>query len=149
MLSLKKLFLLASEQLLFEVPVFSSTFKQPNYLPMSTNNHLKKKVTAVISILFLLPALVMFMIWTSIGIRVPDVSDVDRQETFLNYFSGLFNNIHVVNIVSIILCLISIIFASGSFQKRLLPLRIIMLITVLVAIFIILFDVSQLARKAY
>jgi hypothetical protein len=52
MLSLKKLFLLASEQLLFEVPVFSSTFKQPNYLPMSTNNHLKKKVTAVISILF-------------------------------------------------------------------------------------------------
>jgi hypothetical protein len=31
----------------------------------------------------------------------------------------------------------------------LLPLRIIMLITVLVAIFIILFDVSQLARKAY
>jgi hypothetical protein len=149
MLSLKKLFLLASEQLLFEVPVFSSTFKQPNYLPMSTNNHLKKKVTAVISILFLLPALVMFMIWTSIGIRVPDVSDVDRQETFLNYFSGLFNNIHVVNIVSIILCLISIIFASGSFRKRLLPLRIIMLITVLVAIFIILFDVSQLARKAY
>jgi hypothetical protein len=149
MLSLKKLFLLASEQLLFEVPVFSSTFKQPNYLPMSTNNHLKKKVTAVISILFLLPALVMFMIWTSIGIRVPDLSDVDRQETFLNYFSGLFNNIHVVNIVSIILCLISIIFASGSFRKRLLPLRIIMLITVLVAIFIILFDVSQLARKAY
>jgi hypothetical protein len=116
---------------------------------MSTNNHLKKKVTAVISILFLLPALVMFMIWTSIGIRVPDVSDVDRQETFLNYFSGLFNNIHVVNIVSIILCLISIIFASGSFRKRLLPLRIIMMITVLVAMFIILFDVSQLARKAY
>lgn len=116
---------------------------------MSTNSHVKKKVTAVISILFLLPALVMFMIWTSIGIRIPDISDVDRQETFLNYFSGLFKDIHVVNIVSIIFCLISVIFASRSFQKRLLSLRLIMLITVLVAIFIILFDVSQLARKAY
>jgi hypothetical protein len=31
----------------------------------------------------------------------------------------------------------------------LLPLRIIMLITVLVAIFIILFDISQLTSKAY
>jgi hypothetical protein len=141
--------IMAVNSSLFEFYFFSSTFKQPNYLPMSTNNHLKKKVTAVISILFLLPAVVMFMIWTSIGIRVPDISNVDRQETFLNYFSGLFKNLHVVNIVSIILCLVSIIFASRSFQKRLLSLRLIMLITVLVAIFIILFDISQLTRKAY
>jgi len=116
---------------------------------MSTNSHVKKKVTAVISILFLLPSIVLFMMWNSIGLRFPDMSDVDKQEAFLDYFSGLFKNIHVVNIVSIIFCLVSVIFASRSFQKRLLPLRIIMLITVLVAIFIILFDVSQLARKAY
>jgi len=116
---------------------------------MSTNSHVKKKVTAVISILFLLPPIVMFMMWTSVGLGSPDMSDVDKQETFLGYFSGLFENIHVVNIVSIILCLVSVIFASRSFQKKLLPLRIIMLITVLVAIFIILFDISQLARKAY
>lgn len=139
----------AADRWLFEVYVFSFTFKQPKFLSMSTNSHVKKKVTAVISILFLLPSIVLFMMWNSIGLRFPDMSDVDKQEAFLDYFSGLFKNIHVVNIVSIIFCLVSVIFASRSFQKRLLPLRIIMLITVLVAIFIILFDVSQLARKAY
>ena len=148
-INLKNHFCQPPSNCFFEVHVFSSTFKQPKFLSMSTNSHVKKKVTAVISILFLLPPIVMFMMWTSVGLGSPDMSDVDKQETFLGYFSGLFENIHVVNIVSIILCLVSVIFASRSFQKKLLPLRIIMLITVLVAIFIILFDISQLARKAY
>ena len=116
---------------------------------MSTNSHVKKKVTAAISIIFLLPPLIFWMMWISVGLRFPGISEVDRQESFLSYFSGLFKNIHVVNIISIVFCIISIILASRSFQKRLLPLRILMLITVLIAIFIMLFDISQLARTAY
>jgi len=111
---------------------------------MSTNAHLKKKVTATLSIVFLLPALVLFLIWISITIRFTDMNEIDKQETFLGYFSGLFKNIHVVNIISIIFCLIAIILASRSFQKRLLSLRFLMLMTVLISIFIILFDISQL-----
>ena len=116
---------------------------------MSTNSHVKKKVTAAISIIFLLPPLILFIMWTSIGIRFSGMSDVDRQETFLGYFSGVFKNLHVVNIISIIFCLVAIILASRSFQKRLLSLRILMLITVVISIFIILFNISQLARIAY
>ncbi len=111
---------------------------------MSTNTHVKKKVTAGLSMFFLLPALILFIMWKSIGIRFTDMNQVDQQETFLGYFSGFFRNIHVVNIISIIFCLIAIILASRSFQKRLLSLRFLMLITVLISIFIILFDISQL-----
>ena len=111
---------------------------------MSTNNHVKKKVTATLSVLFLLPALVLFIMWTSIGVRFTDMNQVDKEETFLGYFSGFFKSIHVVDIVSIVLCMIAIILASRSFQKRLLSLRFLMLVTVLISIFIILFDISQL-----
>ena len=111
---------------------------------MSTNTHVKKKVTATLSIIFLLPALVLFIMWTSITIRFTDMNEIDKQETFLGYFSGFFKDIHIVNIISIILCLIAIILASRSFQKRLLSLRFLMLMTVLISIFIILFDIFQL-----
>ncbi len=116
---------------------------------MSTNSHVRKKVTGTIAILFLLPPLIVFIMWSSISIRFSNLSDVDKQETFLGYFSGLFKNLHVVNITSIAFCLIATILASRSFQKKLLSLRIMMLITVLIAIFIILFDISQLVRTAY
>ena len=82
--------------------------------------------------------------WTSIGIRFTDMNEVDKEETFLGYFSGFFKNIHVVDIVSIVFCIIAIILASRSFQKRLLSLGFLMLMTVLISIFIILFDISQL-----
>lgn len=111
---------------------------------MSTDSHIKKKVTATLSVIFLLPALVVFLIWISITIRFTDMNEIDQQETFLGYFSGFFKDIHVVDIISITLCLIAIILASRSFQKRLLSLRFLMLITVLISIFIILFDISQL-----
>ncbi len=111
---------------------------------MSTNTHIKKKVTATLSIVFLFPALVLFIMWISITIRFADMNEIDQQQTFLDYFSGFFKDIHVVNIISIIFCLIAIILASRSFQKRLLSLRFLMLITVLISIFIILFDISQL-----
>jgi hypothetical protein len=111
---------------------------------MSTNSHVKKKVTGALSIVFLLPALILFMMWTSIGIRFSDMNEVDKQDTFLGYFSGFFKDIHIIDIISIIFCLIAIILASRSFQKRLLSLRFLMLMTVLISIFIILFDISQL-----
>jgi hypothetical protein len=111
---------------------------------MSTNSHVKKKVTAIIAIIFLLPPLIGFIMWTSIGMRFSDMNQVDKEETFLEYFSGVFKNIHTIDIISIVFCLVAIVLASRSFQKKLLSLRVIMLLTVLISIFIILFDISQL-----
>ncbi len=111
---------------------------------MSTNSHVKKKVTGVLAIIFLLPSLILFITWASIGFRFPDMNQVDKEETFLGYFSGFFKSIHAADITSIIFCLVAIVLASRSFQKKLLSLRFLMLITVLLSIFIILFDISQL-----
>lgn len=130
--------------MVFTFLFFSSTFNYKFFKNMSTNSHVKKKITAILAIIFLLPALIFFIMWTSIGMRYSDMNQVSREETFLGYFSGIFKNIHTVDIISIILCLIAIILAARSFQKKLLSLRVLMLLTVLISIFIILFDISQL-----
>ena len=100
---------------------------------MSTNHSCKEKGNCGFIIVFLLPALILFIMWTSIGIRFTDMNEIDKQETFLGYFSGFFKDIHVVDIISIIFCIIAIILASRSFQKRLLSLRFLMLMTVLIS----------------
>ena len=129
---------------LFAIFFFSATFKEYKPASMSTNSHVRKKVTAGLSILFLLPSLILYVMWISIGMRHSDMNLVDKQDTFLGYFSGFFKDMHVVNFISILFCLIAIVLASRSFQKRLLSLRFLMLLTVLISIFIILFDISQL-----
>jgi len=111
---------------------------------MSTKSHVPGKVTAALSIVFLVPPLILFIMWTSIGLRYSDMDNSDKIDAFLDYFSGLFKSIHVINVISIALCLVSIVLASKSFKKHLLSIRVLMLITVLVSIFLILFNITQL-----
>ncbi|MEO5908302.1 MAG: hypothetical protein ABIR50_03045 [Ginsengibacter sp.] len=111
---------------------------------MSTKSHVPGKITAALSIVFLLPPLILFMMWSSIGLRYSSMENNDKIDTYLGYFGGLIKSIHVVNLISIIFCLVSIVLASRSFKKHLLSIRVLMLITVLLAIFIIMFDIFQL-----
>ncbi|MEO8721470.1 MAG: hypothetical protein ABI297_01845 [Ginsengibacter sp.] len=111
---------------------------------MSTKSHVRGRVTAALSIAFLIPPLILFMMWVSIGMRRSSIDANDKIDIYLGYFGGLFNDLHVINIVSIVFCLVSIVLASKSFKKHLLSIRVLMLLTVLVAIFIILFDLFQL-----
>lgn len=111
---------------------------------MSTKSHVHGKITAAVSILFLLPPLILYLIWVSIGLRSTDMSISDKIDTYVGYFSGLFTNIHVINAIAILCCIITIILASRSFKKHLLSIRVLMLITVLLAIFLILFNITLL-----
>lgn len=111
---------------------------------MSTKSHVPGKVTAALSIVFLLPPLILFMMWVSIGLRSSDMNNSDKTDTFLGYFGGFFKSLHEINLISIICCLVAIVLASRSFKKHLLSIRVLMLITVLLAIFIMLFDIFQL-----
>lgn len=111
---------------------------------MSTKSHVPGKITAALSIVFLLPPLILFMMWASIGLRYSDMDNNNKIDTYLGYFGGIFKNIHVINLISIICCLVAIVLASRSFKKHLLSIRVLMLITVLLAIFIIMFDIFQL-----
>jgi hypothetical protein len=111
---------------------------------MSTKSHVPSKITAALAIIFLLPPLVLFIMWSSIGIKYSGLSQGDKTDVYIGYFSGWLKNINTIHIISIVCCLIAIILATRSFKKHLLSIRVLMLITVLVAIFILLFDISQM-----
>jgi len=111
---------------------------------MSTKSHVPSKITAAIAIIFLLPPLIFFMMWSSIGLRFTDMSMSDKTDTFLGYFPGFLKNLSAIQAISIVCCIIAIILASRSFKKHLLSIRVLMLLTVLLSIFIILFNIYQI-----
>ncbi len=111
---------------------------------MSTSSHVSRRFTAVLAILFLLPALIFFIMWWSISLRYSGINESEQMDTFLGYFPQWLKSINIIHAVSIICCVVAVVLAARSFKKRLLSVRILMLLTVLIAIFIILFDISQL-----
>lgn len=111
---------------------------------MSTKSHVPSKTTAVMAIIFLLPPLVLFIMWASIGIKYSGISEVDQMDIYMGYFPEWLKNINTIHIISILCSFIAIGLAARSFKKHLLWVRVLMLIVVLVAIFIILFDISQI-----
>ncbi|HET7115256.1 MAG TPA: hypothetical protein VFI29_02115 [Hanamia sp.] len=111
---------------------------------MSTKSHIPRKTTAAMAIIFLLPPLVLFIMWSSIGIKYSGISEGDQMDVYMSYFPGWLKNINTIHIISVICCFIAIALASRSFKKHLLWVRVLMLITVLIAIFILLFDISQI-----
>jgi hypothetical protein len=111
---------------------------------MSTKTHVSKIFTAVLSVVILLPAIVFFFMYVSIGWQNKDINDVDKMDTFTGYFAGFLKNINVIHGISILCCIAAIAFASRSFRKRSLPLRLVTLFVVLAAIFILFFDFSQM-----
>lgn len=111
---------------------------------MSTKSHIPRKTTAAMAIIFLLPPLVLFIMWLSIGIKYSGISAGDQMDVYMSYFHGWLKNINTIHIISILCCFIAIILAARSFKKHLLWVRVLMLITVLIAIFILLFDISQI-----
>lgn len=111
---------------------------------MSTKSHVSKKITAALAIIFLLPPLVLFIMWSSIGWRHSDIGASDQMGTYLDYFPGWLGNINIIHAISIVCCITAIMLAARSFKKRLLSIRMLMLFTVFIAIFIILFDIYQM-----
>jgi hypothetical protein len=111
---------------------------------MTKTSHVSRKWTAAFAIAILLPALIFFIMWSSIGIRFSGMSDNDKMDTYLGYFPSWLQNVNMIHIISLICCVLAILLASRSFKKHLLSIRVLMLMTSLVAIFIILFDIFQM-----
>jgi hypothetical protein len=68
----------------------------------------------------------------------------EQTETYLSHFPGWLKDMDVIHGISLVCCVIAIILAARSFKKHLLSIRVLMLLTVLAAIFIILFDIYQM-----
>jgi Na+/proline symporter len=123
------------------------TFSNKNFIEMTTRSHSSKKKMAIIALFFLLPALILFILWLSVGVRLGDVGRTEKIETYLDYFPAALQNMAALNIISIIFSLIAVIFSAKSFGKQLLSLRVLALITCFAAIFIMLFNIFQLTSN--
>jgi len=123
---------------------FSIHLNNQNPQFMSTSSLVSRKVTAALAIIFLLPALVLFIMWSSIGLRVTGISEDEKMGIYMGYFPTWLQNITAIHIISIVCCVIAIMLATRSFSKHLLSVRVLMLMTVVVALFILLFDIYQI-----
>jgi ABC-type uncharacterized transport system permease subunit len=103
-----------------------------------------RKITAALAIVFLIPALIFFIMWSSIGLRMTGINENDKMVTYIGYFPSWLRNIATIHIISIVCCVMAVILASRSFSKNWLSVRVLMLLTVVAALFILLFDVYQM-----
>ncbi|MFS8082450.1 MAG: hypothetical protein ACMG51_03275 [Ginsengibacter sp.] len=110
---------------------------------MSTSSHVSRRITASLAILFLLPSLILFIIWSTIGLSATNISAQDKIDRFTSHFPS-WTSFTGIQIFSIVCCVVSISLAARSFKKHLLWVRVMMLMVVIVALFIILFNVYQL-----
>ena len=111
---------------------------------MTKTSHVSRRITAVLAIVFLLPALIFFIMWSSIGLRFSGINEQDKMSTYIGYFPAWLRNITTIHIISIVCCVMAIVLASRSFSKDWLSVRVLMLLTVVAALFILLFDVYQM-----
>ena len=111
---------------------------------MTTKSHISRRVTAVLAMFFLLPALILFMKWSSIGLSVSGISKQEQLKMYLGFFPAWLQNMSTIHAISIVCCVMAIILAARSYSKDLLSVRVLMLLTVVVAFFILLFDIYQM-----
>jgi hypothetical protein len=109
-----------------------------------TTHLVSRKVTATLSIIFLLPPLIFFILWSSIGLRMTAVSDHEKMRVYRGYFPAWLQHGNTIHIISMVCCAVAIILASRSFSKNLLSVRVLMLLTCVAALFIFLFDIYQM-----
>ncbi|MEO6288802.1 MAG: hypothetical protein ABIO76_02710 [Ginsengibacter sp.] len=111
---------------------------------MSKSSHVPSRVTAIVAIAFLIPPLVFFIMWSSIGLQGSGLNANEKIDVYLGKFPFFMQSLTSINIISIICCLVSIVFAARSFKKRLLSIRVLMFLAVIIAFFIILFNIYQM-----
>jgi hypothetical protein len=111
---------------------------------MSTSSHVSRRFTAVLAIIFFLPALILFIMWSTIGLRFSGIGESDKMDIYMGYFPGWLQNINLIHGISLVCCIVAITLAARSFKKHLLSVRVLMLMLVIASIFIILFDIYQM-----
>ena len=111
---------------------------------MTTRSHVSRRLTATLAIIFFLPALVIFILWSTLGLRFGQMPIRDKIDSFLNYFPSWLQNFTTLHVISLVLCVTAIILAARSFKKHLLSVRVLMLMVVICSLFLIIFDIFQL-----
>lgn len=111
---------------------------------MSKKTRVKSKTSAFLGALFFLPPLVIFLLWIITGIDSPGAPEFARQNQFIEFFPGWMQNFKMIHVFSVLCCIAVLYFATGSFKKHQLWIRISMMVMVMLSIIILLYDFVQL-----
>lgn len=109
---------------------------------MTKTHKAPKKLTAILAIVFLLPAVYIFALWANIFGQ--DITPAQKVVDFTDHFPSPLNDYKTILYISIVCCVIAMIFAAKSFKQPLLSLRIAMWLTVMIAALIFFLHVFQL-----
>jgi hypothetical protein len=109
---------------------------------MTSTHKTPKKITAVIAIIFLLPALYIFGIWLNVFSQ--DITPPQKVVAFTEKFPSFINDYKLLIYISMACCLAAMILAAKSFKQHLVSLRIAMWLTVMIAALIFFMNVFQL-----
>lgn len=111
---------------------------------MTSTHKLPKKITAVLAIIFLLPALYIFAIWIQVLNANAESSQAEKVSIFKSYFPAFIANGNLITYISMVCCIAAMILASKSFKQPIIFLRIMMFITVIAAALMLLLDIFQM-----
>ncbi|MDQ6757903.1 MAG: hypothetical protein M3004_13305 [Bacteroidota bacterium] len=111
---------------------------------MTSTHKVPKKITAILAIVFLLPALYIFGIWFKIFNLNSDLNQAEKISAFTAHFPSGLNDIKMITYLSIACCIVAMVLAAKSFKQPIIFLRVSMFITVFVAALILVLDVSQM-----
>lgn len=109
---------------------------------MSSTHKIPKKIEAILAIIFLLPALYIFIVWAKIF--NDDISQPQKISLFTDHFHVAINNYKTILYISLAFCIIAMILAAKSFRQRLVSIRVAMWLTVIIASLIFFIDIFQL-----
>jgi len=109
---------------------------------MTATHNVPKKITAILALIFLIPAVYIFGVWLK-AYSPPDESIAQKDALFTSYFPGQINNVNILHYISMAFCITAIILAAKSFRQKNLLLRIAMMLTVFVAALIFFLNVFQ------
>lgn len=103
-----------------------------------------KKKTGTLAVILLIPPLILFLAYAFTGLGGGFMTSTEKQESLLSNLPSWAQHYTLLIVVSIILCLASMILASGSYKRKSVSSRIKMLIVILISIVLLLFDIGQL-----
>ena len=108
---------------------------------MTSTHKVPKKITAFLALIFLAPALYIFIVWLNAFNQ--DISQTQKISLFTSHFVIL-NDYRSLLYVTVACSIVAMIFAAKSFKQPIIGLRIAMFVTVIVAALIFFLIVFQL-----
>lgn len=108
---------------------------------MTSTHKVPKKITAILAIVFILPAVYIYGVWISAS--GSDITQAEKVEQFTGHFPSLIGDNKILAFISIVCCITAMILAAKSFKQPIIPLRIAMWLVVMIASFLLFLNIFQ------